>query len=436
VSATMVLLSACGVAAPPVSEPGPAPTVTTSTTTIPLAAQPGPIDSSTACHPISVAAASVPLVGVNSITPQQAAAEASTAFTYALIDPTVLGGPGSVPVVVTSLDSNGRPEIQQVNFASLNQARTEVAAIATENISQGLQVLSVETESELHSVGSPVTNDPFRPSQWALAQFNFEGVWANTTGTGVCVAVVDSGIALNHPDLAGKVVRSADFTGEGTNVYGDHATHVAGIIAALPNNGQGTVGAAPGVSLLNAKALTSARGEGTTTEVANAIIWAVDEGARVINTSIGGSSGSSALQQAINYAQSHDVVLVASGGNDGLNGNPASWPAAYDWPIAAASVTDTGVRSSFSTEGSYIDVAAPGSSILSTITSNRYAYMSGTSMAAPHVTALAALARAAHPTESATQIRSRIIDTATDTGAAGWDSSYGSGVINPPAAVG
>ena len=336
---------------------------------------------------------------------------------YGMIDPSVLGGPGSVPVVVTSVGRQGRPEIQEVTASTLDEARSEVAALASESIAQGRQVVSVETDVRVRAVGSPVTNDPWRPSQWALNQFHFESLWPTSNGSGVCVAVVDSGIALNHVDRAAKV-----------------AAHVAGIIAATPNNSVGTAGAAPGVSLLNAKALTAVSGEGTTTGVAQAIIWAVDNGAQVINTSIGGSSGSSALLQAINYAQANDVVLVASGGNEGLKGNPPSWPAAYDWPIAAASITETGERSSFSTQGSYIDVAAPGSSIISTITLNRYAYMSGTSMAAPHVTALAALARAAHPAESAAQIRSRIMTTTTDTGSAGWDSSFGWGVINPSAA--
>jgi subtilisin family serine protease len=316
----------------------------------------------------------------------------------------------------------------------LEEARSEVAAIASDSIAQGQQVVSVEPDSLVHAVASPTTNDPWRPSQWALNQFNFESLWSNSNGSGVCVAVVDSGIAVSHIDLAGKVAASADWSGEGVTSYGDHATHVAGIIAATPNNGLGTVGAAPGVTLLNAKALTAVAGTGTTTGVAQAITWAVDNGAEVINISIGGSAGSSALLSAVNYAQSNDVVLVASGGNEGLTGSSPSWPAAYDWPIATASITDTGALSAFSTRASYIDVAAPGSSILSTITLNRFAYMSGTSMAAPHVTALAALARAAHPTESAAQIRSRIMATSTDAGSIGWDSSFGWGVINPSAA--
>ncbi|CAB4544231.1 unannotated protein [freshwater metagenome] len=433
VCGAMLLLSSCVASAPPVEQPVSTPATTTAppVPTIPPAIQPGP-DPLSACHPIGAAAAALP--PAISLTPQQAGADAGTAFVYGMIDPSVLGGPGSVPVVVTSVGRQGRPEIQEVTASTLDEARSEVAALASESIAQGRQVVSVETDVRVRAVGSPVTNDPWRPSQWALNQFHFESLWPTSNGSGVCVAVVDSGIALNHVDLAAKVAASADWTGEGTASYGDHATHVAGIIAATPNNSVGTVGAAPGVSLLNAKALTAVSGEGTTTGVAQAIIWAVDNGAQVINTSIGGSSGSSALLQAINYAQANDVVLVASGGNEGLKGNPPSWPAAYDWPIAAASITETGERSSFSTQGSYIDVAAPGSSIISTITLNRYAYMSGTSMAAPHVTALAALARAAHPAESAAQIRSRIMTTATDTGSAGWDSSFGWGVINPSAA--
>lgn len=440
VSTALLAISACS--ATPATSPLPtsAPT-TTPPTTSPPAVQPGPNDTSGTCSPLGVAAASAPAAQANpigsseSLTPQQAAAKASTAFVYALIDPTVPGGPGSVPVVVTSLDPAGRPEVQSILAANVDQARHEVEAISSESVAKGQQVVSVEPESELHTVGSAVTNDPYRASQWSLTQLDFESTWSTSDGTGVCVGVVDSGIALNHPDLSGKVAASADWTGEGVSSYGNHATHVAGIIAAKPNNSQGIVGAAPGVSLLNAKALSAALGEGTTSGVAQAIVWAVDNGAGVINASIGGNSGSSALLQAINYAQAHDVVIIASGGNDGLKGNSSSWPASYEWPIATASITDTGALSPFSTQASYIDIAAPGSSILSTLTSSRYGYMSGTSMAAPHVAALAALARAAHPSESATQIRSRIENTATDSGSAGWDSSFGWGVISPSAAV-
>ena len=440
VSTALLAISACS--ATPATSPLPtsAPT-TTPPTTSPPAVQPGPNDTSGTCSPLGVAAASAPAAQANpigsseSLTPQQAAAKASTAFVYALIDPTVPGGPGSVPVVVTSLDPAGRPEIHSILAANVDEARHEVEAISTDSVAKGQQVVSVEPESELHTVGSAVTNDPYRASQWSLTQLDFESTWSTGDGTGVCVGVVDSGIALNHPDLSGKVAASADWTGEGVSSYGNHATHVAGIIAAKPNNSQGIVGAAPGVSLLNAKALSAALGEGTTSGVAQAIVWAVDNGAGVINASIGGNSGSSALLQAINYAQAHDVVIIASGGNDGLKGNSSSWPASYEWPIATASITDTGALSPFSTQASYIDIAAPGSSILSTLTSSRYGYMSGTSMAAPHVAALAALARAAHPSESATQIRSRIENTATDSGSAGWDSSFGWGVISPSAAV-
>lgn len=445
VSTALLAISACSATpatSPPPTSPPPTSAPTTSApTTSPPAVQPGPNDTSGTCSPLGVAADSASPDQANSptpaesLTPQQAAAKASTAFVYALIDPTVPGGPGSVPVVVTSLDPAGRPEIQSILAANVDQARHEVEAISTDSVAKGQQVVSVEPEAELHAVGSAVTNDPYRPSQWSLTQLDFESTWSTSNGSGVCVGVVDSGIALDHPDLSGKVAASADWTGEGISSYGNHATHVAGIIAAKPNNSQGIVGAAPGVTLLNAKALSAALGEGTTSGVAQAIVWAVDNGASVINASIGGSSGSSALLQAINYAQAHDVVIIASGGNDGLKGNSSSWPASYEWPIATASITDTGALSPFSTQASYIDIAAPGSSILSTLTSNRYGYMSGTSMAAPHVAALAALARAAHPSESATQIRSRIENTATDSGSAGWDSSFGWGVISPSAAV-
>ncbi|MEX0767285.1 MAG: S8 family serine peptidase, partial [Microthrixaceae bacterium] len=257
--AALLLLSACGAAPPPSNDPSPVPvpTITAPTTTVPPSVQPLPSAASGICRPLGTAASSSSTSltqlpsSSDSLSVNEASSEATAAFIYAVIDPNVPGDSDSVAVVVTSVDSTGRPQIQQVTVNSLNQARNQVADIARNSIDQGLQVVSVEPELTLRTDGSPVTNDPGRPSQWALTQFSFESTWPRTTGTGVCVAVVDSGIALNHVDLAGKVAASADFSGEGVTSYGDHATHVAGIIAAIANNGQGVVGASPGVSLLN-----------------------------------------------------------------------------------------------------------------------------------------------------------------------------------------
>jgi subtilisin family serine protease len=162
------------------------------------------------------------------------------------------------------------------------------------------------------------------------------------------------------------------------------------------------------------------------------------------------------MQTAVAYAQAHDVVVVAAAGNEGDpldhypdRTNPEygywSWPAALSWPIAVAAVDSSSNRPAFSTQASYVDVAAPGASILSTAPvapttvwtsgTTGYGTMSGTSMATPYVSGLVALLRSAHPTETATQIRSRVTSTADDLGATGWDDAFGAGLIDPVAAL-
>lgn len=348
----------------------------------------------------------------------------------------------AAPLAVTTVDDAGRPEIHPVDATTPHDTAASVREIAQATVSDGGQVLAVETDHAVHTDAAPITNDPIRPSQWALAQFDFEGVWTRGNGTGVCVAIVDTGVQVDHPDLASRVVASNDWTGEGTALAGNHGTHVAGIIAAVPDNGVGVVGAAPGVDLLNAKVLTAA-GSGLDSSVASGVIWSVDQGADIINLSLGSSCAnvapiscrSTAMQLAVDYARDHDVLVVASGGNDGTRANLWSWPAAFDWPIAVASISSNGLRSSFSTIASYVDIAAPGENIRSTIANSGYGDLSGTSMAAPYVTALAALVRSTHPGESSAQLRDRIVDTATDRGAPGPDPSYGQGVIDPAAAT-
>lgn len=391
----------------------------------------------------------------DSLSPGAAAAAASEVATEAVADPAIPGDAGSVPLVVTSIDAEGRPDIRQVVADDPTSAAQRVRRVAVDTDRAGGDVIAVEADRAVQASSDPSvepagtiasqasTNDPIRSWQWALDQFDFQSSWARANGTGVCVAVVDSGVQIDHPDLTGRVVASRDFSGEGVQVAGDHGTHVAGIIAAVPDNGAGTVGAAPGVDLLNAKVLNGA-GSGMESWVAAGITWSVDQGARVINLSLGSpclvstTNGclSTTMRTAIDYARYHDVLVVSSAGNNGLTGNSWSSPAANDWPIATASVAQNGSRSWFSTQAPYVDVAAPGELIWSTIANSTYGVMSGTSMAAPYVTSLAALAIGAHPGESATQIRSRVIDTATDRGAPGIDTEYGRGVINPPAAIG
>jgi serine protease len=267
------------------------------------------------------------------------------------------------------------------------------------------------------------------------------------------VAVIDTGVRANHPDLAGQVLNgryflhsddgTTAFSGPGGTTDGDgHGTHVAGTIGATANNNTGITGAAPGVKILPVQVLCGDDGSGFSSDVANGIKWAADNGADVINLSLGGSGASSAEQSAIQYARNKGVVVVASAGNTGAGG-AWSYPGAFPEVIGVAATLNNNSRASYSTTGSYVDIAAPGGTgsnsangILSTWNNGGYATISGTSMASPHVAAAAALVRAAHGFTTHQAVCDQIIRTAQDLGATGPDTSYGHGLIRPDVGVG
>ena len=293
------------------------------------------------------------------------------------------------------------------------------------------EVLAIETEVPVHSLGA---SDPLRAQQWPLDQTSFESTWPTTDGTGVVVAVVDTGVRGDHEDLAGVVLPGLDLVGgsDGRIDPNGHGTHVAGVIAAATQNGRGVSGAAPGVRILPVRVL-AADGSGQSSDVAAGVVWAVEHGARVVNLSLGGTSPSDGMRDAITYANAHGVLVVAAGGNGGAGANEPTYPAAYDAAIAVAAVDANRARATFSSTGSYIDVAAPGVGVVSTYNSavNAYASSSGTSMAAPYASAAAALVVAANPQQSADHARALLEQGADDLGAAGWDPAYGYGLIDP-----
>jgi thermitase len=217
---------------------------------------------------------------------------------------------------------------------------------------------------------------------------NWDG---GTTGSSsVAIAVLDTGIKEDHEDLDGKVTKRVNYTDSSTNsdVKG-HGTHVAGSIAAVTNNQKGVAGTCPGCALYNVKVLDDT-GSGTYSWIANGVRWATDNGARVINMSLGGTSPSSTLEEAIDYAWSKGVVVVAAAGNSGTNAQ--HYPAAFPNAIAVGATDNTDAKASYSNYGSsWVDVAGPGSSILSTKVDGGYGLMSGTSMATPHVAGEAGL---------------------------------------------
>jgi len=231
-------------------------------------------------------------------------------------------------------------------------------------------------------------NDPYLSKQWAL-----EGIPASLTNgdsTEVLIAILDTGIDQGHEDLARKVVASVNFTKTQTaaDVHG-HGTHIAGIIAAAANNGLGIAGIAPNSRLLNVKVADDS-GMVWASTAAEGIVWAVDNGAKVINMGFFVPSPYPALEQAVDYAWSRGVVLVAAAGN-GIKSVPV-YPAYYPEVIAVAATDVGGNLWSRSNYGDWVDAYAPGVDIYSTFPGNNYGYQTGTSVASAYVSGVAALA--------------------------------------------
>jgi subtilisin family serine protease len=285
-----------------------------------------------------------------------------------------------------------------------------------------------------------------------LNRLEMPAAWDYAMGqSGVIIAVLDTGVYADHPDLASGIwTNSKEFYGksgidddgngfiddvhgwnfpDGNNqIYDDygHGTHVAGIAAARINNGVGIAGMAGGATIMPVDVFNYAIG--TYEDLIRAIIYATDNGARVINMSLGATSYSRGEEAAVDYAWNHGVVVVAAAGNTGRN--TYHYPAAHRNAIAVAATDANDNRAGFSTYGDFVDVAAPGVSVLSTLTSGGYGAMSGTSMATPHVAGLAALLFSLNPQLTNTQVRELIETNVDDLGAAGWDPYFGSGRIN------
>jgi thermitase len=274
-------------------------------------------------------------------------------------------------------------------------------------------------------------NDPRFSSQWGLRKTGFESAWDLTRGSRVKVALVDTGAAVRHEDLRGKAALGWDFVNNDRTVkdLSGHGTHVASIAAARTDNREGVAGGCPNCHLLIAKVFDG-KGTGTVARVAKGIVWSADHGAAVINLSLVHPNPSPADKAAVDYATSKGAVVVAAAGNGDTN-NP-SYPAAYSNAIAVAATTNDDRRASFSNYGGWVDVAAPGVNVLSAIPGG-YAPWSGTSMATPHVSALAALLAAqGHHRDL---IRARVLETAVDLGSNGRDPYYGYGRMSAGRAV-
>ncbi|MFB7333330.1 type VII secretion-associated serine protease mycosin [Streptomyces adustus] len=299
----------------------------------------------------------------------------------------------------------------------------------------------------------PAHADGIRAQQWALDAMHTQQAWRTTKGKGITVAVLDTGVEDDHPDLDGNVLAGTDLVGFGAKPGDDswarHGTAMAGIIAGHGHgagNDAGVMGIAPEAKILPVRVILEdddpSRAKARTTRgnaLAEGIRWAADHGADVINLSLGDDSSSAHPEpgedEAIQYALKKGAVVVASAGNGGEKGDHISYPAAYPGVIAATAVDRYGTRASFSTRRWYATVSAPGVDVVIAAPDHRYYEGWGTSAASAFVSGAVALVKAAHPGLSPAQIKKLLEDTARNAPSGGRDDSRGFGFIDPAAAL-
>jgi serine protease len=373
----------------------------------------------------------------------------SLPLTAAQAAPPLLGEPTSIGQAIIGFTDGARPAVQPgqrlagfpVTQVSTNGNFVVVEAgdvgVVRRAVSGMNGVRYVEDNIVLHTLGTP--NDARYGEQYGPGMMGFPAAWGQVGygSSSITVALVDTGIRRTHQDfVGGRVLQGHDYVGGDSdpNDTCGHGTHTSGTVGATTNNGVGVAGMSQ-AKILPMKALDSVGGilnvtcTGSAANISQAILDSADQGAKVISMSIGG--GASATEEnAVNYAWNKGVLLVAAAGNDGAS-NSVDYPGAYPNVIAVAALTSGKVRASYSDAGPEVDIAAPGSAVLSTYNTNDTSYTSldGTSMATPHVAGALALALGCAPVGTTpTAVRSALYSTAEDLGAAGRDDIYGNGL--------
>lgn len=273
-------------------------------------------------------------------------------------------------------------------------------------------------------------NDPDYSQQWGIPQIKADQAWDHvTTGSPVTIAIIDTGVKSGHPDLAANIVPGYNTITDTTNTEDDngHGTHVAGIAAGITGNGVGISGVSGASKIMPIKAM-GASGSGYTFDVDEGIVWAVDHGAKVLNLSLGFTTFSQAEQDAVDYAYNHGAIVIAAVGNNNTSAN--NYPAAFAHVVGVSASTETNTKASFSNYGSYVDIAAPGTNILSTTFDGGYGYKQGTSMASPFVAGAAALVWSQRPALTPGQLEQVLESSALDIGTTGKDQYFGYGLVN------
>ncbi len=329
--------------------------------------------------------------------------------------------------------SHGASKVEKLR--GLNVHRVKVPPQSLDAIERALakrkDVKFVERNRRVSSDVSP--NDPAFASQWHLTKVSAPQAWDVSQGTSaVVIAIVDSGVDPTHPDLAAKLLPGYNFVDNNTNtadLYG-HGTSVAGVAAAVGNNGIGVAGLAWQSRILPVR-VSDSTGIAYISAIAQGMTWAADNGAKVVNVSLGGVAGSPSMTSAAQYVLSKGGIVVASAGNCGCFDATAE----NQYVISVAATDQNDARWASSSQGNYVDISAPGVGIVTTARGGGTVTVQGTSFAAPLVAGVLALMRSANPQLSPTELKNLLFANTDDKGGAGWDSSFGFGRVNAYRAV-
>jgi subtilisin family serine protease len=334
------------------------------------------------------------------------------------------------------LNSVGVEKIKDLRL--VNGKAVWISKKGEEELLKSGKVLRIDPDIEVYALENVrikgVKTQPPQKLTWNIDQVDAEISWRISTGDPVKVGVIDTGIDLKHPDLQANIKGGYNAINplKSANDDNGHGTHVAGIIAAL-NNTIGVVGVGPNIDLYAIKVL-NANGSGYLSDVIEGLDWAVANGMQVVNMSLGTSQDVQSFHDAIVRAYNAGVTIVAAAGN---SGGAVSYPAAYPEVIAVSATDQNNQIASWSSRGPEVDLAAPGVNIYSTYKGQSYATLSGTSMAAPHVSGAAALIIDTKKCDlnldgvcTPAEVQQRLEQTAIDLGTPGKDNLYGSGLVN------
>ncbi len=380
----------------------------------------------------------------------------------------------TVPVIVVFKDTVDRDLVEDaggsvdIEFETFPGVATELTSKAIAKLERSSKVARVEEDGTVYALvdadkkpdGVGGGGKPQKQSTpWGITKINADEAWSTTMGATINVAILDTGVDKDHPDLEANIAGGENFVPSGGTVdptaYEDdhgHGTHCAGVVAAIDNT-LGVVGVAPEVNIWALKVLNR-YGTGEWSWLIDAIEWCIathedsdtTNDIHVISMSLGATGTLPEVGTVCEYAYAEGIVLVASAGNSGGSSGDETvgYPAKYETVIAVGATDKRDVRASFSSVGDELELVAPGVRIKSTVPDDSYGTMSGTSMACPHVAGTVALLLTMDPSYYNTgwgpswepaEVRARLIATATDLGDTGWDDLYGNGRVDALAAI-